>query len=118
MQSIENIINRNFLYVDKTDIIHRLITDGQYYFLSRPRRFGKSLLLSTLEAIFKGDKELFKNCHIYNTDYDSKKHPVISILRKSQRKIPKNWPLGCREFWKTPPLCTASPSTAQTYNTD
>ncbi len=75
--SIENIINQNYVYVDKTDIIYKLITKGKYYFLSRPRRFGKSLLLTTLEAIFKGNKELFKNCHIYNTDYAWSKHPVI-----------------------------------------
>ncbi len=77
IQSFEKIINQNYLYVDKTDLIYKLITDGQYYFFSRPRRFGKSLLLSTLEAIFKGDAELFRNCHIFNTNYDWKIHPVI-----------------------------------------
>ncbi len=77
ISSIENIISQNYVYVDKTDMLHKLITTGKYYFLSRPRRFGKSLLLTTLEAIFKGDKELFKNCHMYNTDYDWQKRPVI-----------------------------------------
>lgn len=60
IQSFEEIINGNFAYVDKTNIIHKLINSGKYYFLSRPRRFGKSLLISTLEAYFLGKKELFK----------------------------------------------------------
>lgn len=79
MQSIEKIINGGYLYVDKTEIIYKLIMEGQYYFLSRPRRFGKSLLLSTLEAIFKGNKELFRECFIYNEDYDWKEHPVLFL---------------------------------------
>ncbi len=70
LQSIQKIIEDDCVYIDKTGIIHKLITKGQHYFLPRPRRFGKSLLLSTLEAIFKGNKELFKNRHIYNTNYD------------------------------------------------
>ncbi len=75
IQSIGQIMQQDYAYVDKTDIIYKLITEGQYYFLSRPRGFAKSLLLSTPQAIFKGDKQLFKNCHIYNTDYDWKKYP-------------------------------------------
>ncbi len=77
MQSIEKILDEDCVYVDKTDVIYKLITEGQYYFLSRPRRFGKSLLLSTLEEIFKGNKELFKDCYIYKTDYAWREHPVI-----------------------------------------
>ncbi len=50
-----------FLYVDKTELIYRMMTTGVAYFLSRPRRFGKSLLVSTLEAIFKGKRELFNS---------------------------------------------------------
>ena len=53
-------IENNYLYSDKTEIIHDLITGGRFYFLSRPRRFGKSLLLSTLQEIFIGNKKLFK----------------------------------------------------------
>ncbi len=56
----------NLIYVDKTRLIHRLIDDGSYYFLSRPRRFGKSLLVSTMEELFSGNKELFKDCWIYD----------------------------------------------------
>ena len=60
IQSFENIRNENYLYVDKTALIYQLVTKGKPYFLSRPRRFGKSLLISTLEAYFQGKKELFK----------------------------------------------------------
>jgi len=50
IQTFENIIQEDYLYVDKTATIHKLIAEGKYYFLSRPRRFGKSLLLSTIKA--------------------------------------------------------------------
>ena len=59
IQNFEEIRKGNYCYVDKTALIHRLVYSGKYYFLSRPRRFGKSLLISTLEAYFQGKKELF-----------------------------------------------------------
>jgi hypothetical protein len=69
----------NLIYVDKTRLIHRLIEDGSYYFLSRPRRFGKSLLVSTMEELFSGNKELFEDCWIYDQWDWEKKYPVINI---------------------------------------
>ncbi|WP_339134994.1 MAG: AAA family ATPase [Candidatus Electrothrix sp. GW3-4] len=69
----------NLIYVDKTQLIHRLIDDGSYYFLSRPRRFGKSLLVSTMQELFSGNKELFKDCWIYDQWDWEKKYPVIRI---------------------------------------
>ncbi len=76
--SFETIIRNNFLYVDKTEYIYRMVAKGpQMIFLSRPRRFGKSLTLSTLEAVFKGKRELFKGLYIDSTDYDWKEYPVI-----------------------------------------
>ncbi len=78
IQTFSEIINENYLYVDKTEVIERLITSGKYYFLSRPRRFGKSLLISTLKEIFSGNKELFKGLYIYDKiKWD--KYPVIHI---------------------------------------
>jgi hypothetical protein len=65
--------------VDKTEIIHRILANGRIYFLSRPRRFGKSLLISTLEAIFKGRKELFEGLYIYDKRDWSQQYPVIKI---------------------------------------
>ena len=71
---------KDYIYVDKTKYLYNLIKDdGSYYFLSRPRRFGKSLTLSTLDAIFKGKRELFKGLYIDTLDYDWKEYPVIHI---------------------------------------
>ena len=77
IQTFKKIIDKNLLYIDKTEHIYRLIKNGEIYFLSRPRRFGKSLTVSTLEEIFKGNRELFKGLYIYDTDYDFKKYPII-----------------------------------------
>jgi hypothetical protein len=70
---------QNFIYVDKTHYIYKLITEGGYYFLSRPRRFGKSLLISTLEYLFKGEKELFKGLYIQDKFNWEEVYPVIRI---------------------------------------
>ena len=79
MQTFGRLVSENYLYVDKTKDIYNLITQGgQYYFISRPRRFGKSLLVSTLKELFSGNKELFKGLWIYDK-IDWKKYPVISI---------------------------------------
>ena len=76
----ENLIRGNFLYVDKTEFVWRLIRPAQeMYFLSRPRRFGKSLLVSTLEAVFEGKRELFKGLALYDKPYDWEEHPVIHL---------------------------------------
>jgi len=69
-----------YIYIDKTQLIHQLITNGSYYFLSRPRRFGKSLLCSTFSALFRSKKKLFEGLWIeQNAHYDWEKHPVIHI---------------------------------------
>ena len=78
--SFKVIRNRNWLYVDKTRQIHQLLTGGKYYFLSRPRRFGKSLLLTTLNAIFEGRKELFEGLWIGEHErWTWEEHPVILL---------------------------------------
>ena len=64
IQNFEELRKDGYVYVDKTAWVHRLVTTGSYYFLSRPRRFGKSLLISTLEAYFLGKRELFKGLAI------------------------------------------------------
>ncbi|MCK4763909.1 MAG: ATP-binding protein [Candidatus Aminicenantes bacterium] len=79
IQTFSNIIEENYLYIDKTEDIYNLFAEGsKYYFLSRPRRFGKSLLLSTLKEIFSGSRELFKGLWIYDK-IEWKKYPVIHI---------------------------------------
>jgi hypothetical protein len=69
------------VYVDKTEIIHRIVSMGKAYFLTRPRRFGKSLLISTLESLFKGEKELFEDLYIYDKWDWSKQYPTVRIDR-------------------------------------
>ncbi|KZX12246.1 ATP-binding protein [Methanobrevibacter curvatus] len=78
-QSFSILRNENYLYVDKTPQIHKMINNGRVYFLSRPRRFGKSLLVSTLEELFSANKELFKDLYIYDKWDWNKKYPVIKI---------------------------------------
>ena len=78
--SFESLIQGGFLYVDKTEYIWRLIRPAkEMYFLSRPRRFGKSLTISTLKAVFEGKKELFKGLALYDKPYDWKVHPIIHL---------------------------------------
>lgn len=60
VQNFESLRRDGYLYIDKTELIYKLVSEGRYYFLSRPRRFGKSLLISTLVAYFQGKKELFE----------------------------------------------------------
>ncbi|HEW91914.1 MAG TPA: AAA family ATPase, partial [Thermotogaceae bacterium] len=74
----KDIIQNNFVYVDKTKYIYDLIESGDIYFLSRPRRFGKSLTVSTLYYLFKGEKELFKDTWIYDK-WNWEKWPVLKI---------------------------------------
>ena len=79
IQTFEKIVEGNYVYVDKTKIAFDLIDNGNCFFLSRPRRFGKSLFLSTLKAIFEGKKEFFKNLYIYDKWDWSKKYPIFHI---------------------------------------
>jgi len=78
--SFEKLRNEGYLYVDKTEFIWNLINPaGESYFLSRPRRFGKSLTISTLKAVFEGKKELFRGLAIYDKPYDWKPYPIIHL---------------------------------------
>ncbi|SLM28587.1 AAA-ATPase [Desulfamplus magnetovallimortis] len=81
--SFENIRLNGDIYVDKTRYIYNMVNDGKYYFLSRPRRFGKSLMISTLKCLFEGKKKLFEGLWLENNNqnitWDWKKHPVITL---------------------------------------
>ncbi|MCL2044880.1 MAG: ATP-binding protein [Oscillospiraceae bacterium] len=79
IQNFRQIVEEDCVYIDKTEHIYNLIERGKCYFLSRPRRFGKSLLLDTIGEVFSGDRELFKGLWIYESDYDFAKHPVIRL---------------------------------------
>jgi hypothetical protein len=78
-QSFSKLIDENKIYVDKTEHIHKLISAGSVYFLSRPRRFGKSLLINTFKELFKGNKKIFKGLYIYDKWDWSKTNPVIHL---------------------------------------
>ena len=79
IQDFESLRNDGYVYVDKTALIYKLATTGRYYFLSRPRRFGKSLLISTMEAYFRGKRELFKGLAIEQLEKDWKEYPILHI---------------------------------------
>ena len=79
IQSFEKLRTEGYLYIDKTAHIYNMVTEGCYYFLSRPRRFGKSLLLNTLESYFLGKRELFKGLAIEKSEHDWKEYPVLHL---------------------------------------
>ena len=79
MQSFDQIREEGFVYVDKTALVYDLVTTGKIYFLSRPRRFGKSLLLSTLENYFLGRKDLFRGLAIDSLEKEWAEYPVFHI---------------------------------------
>lgn len=79
IETFSEIREKNYVYVDKTELIHNLVTSGKYYFLSRPRRFGKSLLLSTLRSFFEGRRDLFEGLAIARHDYSWEWHPVFHL---------------------------------------
>ena len=78
IQTFEEIVRRNLLYIDKTEYIYRMThSGGKYFFLSRPRRFGKSLLVSTLKNYFEGKRNLFKGLAIENLEKEWTEYPVL-----------------------------------------
>ncbi|MYF69748.1 MAG: AAA family ATPase [Proteobacteria bacterium] len=79
IQDFRTMREHDFYYVDKTPLISRLVSEGRYYFLSRPRRFGKSLLLDTLGMLFEGDEALFRGLHIHDHWDWSVRHPVVRL---------------------------------------
>ena len=79
IQDFMSIRNDGYVYVDKTALVYRLANEGKYYFLSRPRRFGKSLLISTMEAYFSGRKELFHGLAIEKMEKEWKQYLVLHL---------------------------------------
>ncbi len=101
IQNFSRIRSEGFLYIDKTMIIHQMITQGVAYFLSRPRRFGKSLLVSTLEALFLGKRELFSGLWIDSCDYKWKEYPVIRMdISKTVSSSPEALATSLQEIIK------------------
>ena len=79
IQNFEKIRKGGYFYIDKTALVYQLVKTGSYYFLSRPRRFGKSLLISTLEAYFQGKRELFEGLAMEKLEKDWVKYPVLHL---------------------------------------
>ncbi len=79
IQDFETIITDGYIYIDKTELIYQIVTQGKPYFLSRPRRFGKSLLVSTFDALFSGRRHLFKGLWIDHSDWRWVQHPIIRL---------------------------------------
>ncbi len=99
IQNFPEIIEEDYLYVDKTRLVYDLVQRNKYVFLSRPRRFGKSLLISTLQAYFQGRKELFKGLAIEELEQDWIKYPVLrmDLTGKNYRSI-KELERGLEKF--------------------
>lgn len=98
IQTFEKLRNEGFVYVDKTAYIQKIISNSGYYFLSRPRRFGKSLLLSTIEAYFKGKRSLFKGLALDNYPQDWQEYPVIHIDLNSKNYVDEKSLIDIIEF--------------------
>ena len=90
VQSFEKLREYSYLYIDKTDLIYDLVTSDNCIFLARPRRFGKSLLLSTIQAYFEGKKELFKGLAIEQLETDWIEHPVLMLSLAAYRPVNGN----------------------------
>ena len=85
IQNFEKIRKEGYLYVDKTALIYQMVKTGSYYFLSRPRRFGKSLLVSTLEAYFQGKEELFEGLAMEKLEQDWLEYPILHLDLNAER---------------------------------
>ena len=79
IQNFEKIRREGYAYVDKTALMYKMVSEGSYYFLSRPRRFGKSLMVSTLEAFFSGKKDLFEGLYASTVDWEWKEYPILHL---------------------------------------
>ena len=79
IQNFEKIRREGYVYVDKTQQMWKMVSEGSYYFLSRPRRFGKSLMVSTLEAFFSGERELFKGLYVDSVEWDWQQYPILHL---------------------------------------
>ncbi len=105
IQTFERLRKENYLYIDKTDLVWKITKESPFVFLSRPRRFGKSLLTTTLDSYFKGQKELFEGLKIMDLETEWEEHPVIHVdlsIAKAESSIE-----ALREtlMWILRPLC-------------
>ena len=88
IQTFERLRRENYLYIDKTDLVWRMTKESPFVFLSRPRRFGKSLLTTTLDSYFKGEKELFQGLKIMELEKEWMQYPVLHFDMSGARHLP------------------------------
>ena len=106
IQTFETIIREGYVYVDKTARVYQLTHDNKYVFLSRPRRFGKSLLTTTIQAYFEGKKELFKGLDMEGLEHEWRKHPVL------------HFDLSCNKYFSIGHLHSTLNTLLETYEKD
>ena len=104
IQNFSEIRQHGYVYVDKTALMYKLLSEGKYYFLSRPRRFGKSLLISTLEAYFLGKKELFEGLAVADLEKDWVEYPVLHLDLNTEKydsiEVLNNKLSGSLKLWE------------------
>ena len=105
IQTFERLRKENYLYIDKTDLVWKMSKGSPYVFLSRPRRFGKSLLSSTLDAYFQGRKDLFEGLKIMQMEQEWETYPVIHLDLSVAKRQPSADELRQALMWLMNPLC-------------
>ena len=105
IQTFERIREENYLYIDKTDLVWKLTKESPYVFLSRPRRFGKSLLTTTLDSYFQGRKDLFEGLKIMELEKEWETYPVIHLDLSTAKRQPSADELRATLMWLMNPLC-------------
>ncbi len=105
IQTFSEIRESGYVYIDKTDLVWQLVHEAKYNFLSRPRRFGKSLLSSTLDAYFQGRKDLFEGLKIMQMEQEWESYPVIHLDLSVAKRQPSADELRQALMWLMNPLC-------------
>ena len=105
IQTFSEIRKDGYLYIDKTDLVWNLAHEAKYIFLSRPRRFGKSLLVTTLDSYFQGRKDLFEGLKIMELEKDWESYPVIHLDLSTAKRQPSAEELKATLMWLMNPLC-------------
>ena len=90
IQTFSRLREEGYLYIDKTDLVWKMTKESPFVFLNRPRRFGKSLLTTTLEAYFKGQKELFEGLKIMDLETEWARYPVIHLDLSTAKNKPSS----------------------------
>jgi len=99
IDDFEKLVTENYLYVDKTKFLDKIVNSNTYYFLSRPRRFGKTLFVDTLEKFYQGKKELFKGLYIYEQDWNWEEYPIIRLdFNRLEHSTTENLKIEMQEF--------------------